>query len=242
VLIISRLAAAFLLFMYFQLIVFQLVTHKDVFDGTTDQDENGTRGEEDDADDEEPTIPMWMALLGLGLTTAAVTVFSDFLVGSIDEFCNESGVSRTFVGLIILPIVGNAVEHVTAVTVAMKNKVRCCSFSFFFLIKQIILDHCSHHFVVVVSLPKMDLAMGVAVGSCTQISLLVVPLTVLVGWAADKPMTLNFPHFEIILYVLSIFTVSICLGTPRTNWLEGSLLITTYIMIAIGFWFEKVIT
>lgn len=210
VLIISRLAASFLLFMYLQLIVFQLVTHKDVFDGKMDQDTQNGDNEEQDVDDEKPTIPMWMALLGLGLTTGAVTIFSDFLVSSIDAFCNESGVSRTFVGLIILPIVGNAVEHVTAVTVAMKN--------------------------------KMDLAMGVAVGSCTQISLFVVPLTVLVGWMADKPMTLNFPHFEIILYVLSIFTVSICLGTPSTNWLEGSLLITTYIMIAIGFWFEKVIS
>ena len=48
---------------------------------------------------------------------------------------------------------------------------------------------------------KMDLSMGIAVGSCTQISLFVVPLTVLVGWAVDKPMTLNFPHFEISLYV-----------------------------------------
>jgi Ca2+:H+ antiporter len=81
----------------------------------------------------------------------------------------------------------------------------------------------------------------VAVGSCTQISLFVVPLTVLVGWAMDKPMTLNFPHFEITLYVLSLFTVSICLSNPSGNWLEGSLLITTYLMIAVGFWFEKVV-
>ena len=81
----------------------------------------------------------------------------------------------------------------------------------------------------------------VAVGSCTQISLFVVPLTVLVGWAADKPMTLNFPHFEIILFVLSVITVSIVINYPKVNWLEGSLLITTYLLIAVGFWFEKVI-
>ncbi len=48
---------------------------------------------------------------------------SDYLVESIDGFCTESGMSRTFVGLIILPIVGNAVEHATAVSVAMKDKV-----------------------------------------------------------------------------------------------------------------------
>jgi Ca2+:H+ antiporter len=83
--------------------------------------------------------------------------------------------------------------------------------------------------------------LGVAVGSCTQIALFVVPVTVIVGWVVDKPMTLNYPHFEIFLYVLSIFTVSVCVGTGRSNWLFGSLLITTYIMIAIGFWFEKVV-
>ena len=81
----------------------------------------------------------------------------------------------------------------------------------------------------------------VAVGSCTQISLFVVPVTVLVGWATGKPMTLNFPTFEITLYVLSIFTVSICTLGGKSNWLLGSLLITTYILIAIGFWFENVV-
>ena len=62
------------------------------------------------------------------------------------------------------------------------------------------------------------------------------------GWCVDKPMTLNFPHFEIILYVLSILTVTISLGTGRSNWLLGSLLCTAYVMVAVGFWFEKVET
>ena len=123
-------------------------------------------------------------------------------------FCTESGISRTFVGLIILPIVGNAVEHITAVSVAMKD--------------------------------KMDLALGVCIGSCTQIALFVVPVTVIWGWAAGKPMTLNFPVYEIALYILSIFTVSVCLSTGKSNWLLGSVLCVTYVMLAIGFWFEKV--
>jgi len=68
----------------------------------------------------------------------------------------------------------------------------------------------------------------------------VVPFVVIMGWIFDRDMTLNFPHFEIILYVLAILTVAICLSNPTGNWLEGSLLITTYVMIAIGFWFEHV--
>ena len=110
VLIISRASACFLIFTYVQLLYFQLFTHREIFEGNADDDdeENG----EDDIEEEEASIPMWMALTGLCLTTGLVTIFSNFLVDSINGFCTESGVSRTFVGLIILPIVGNAVEHV----------------------------------------------------------------------------------------------------------------------------------
>jgi Ca2+:H+ antiporter len=132
VLIISRIAAIFLLFMYIQLLIFQLYTHKDIFDEVPHPKANGDTDDEEDEEDEtaeergeeeEPSISMAVALIGLCITTLSITVFSDFLVGSIDEFCESSGISRTFVGLIILPIVGNAVEHITAVTVAMKNKM-----------------------------------------------------------------------------------------------------------------------
>lgn len=196
VLMVSRVAAVFLLFMYIQLLVFQLHTHRSIFEGQSDEQES-------------PSLSMTVAVVGLLLTTLLVALFSEYLVASIDGFTETSGFSRTFVGIIILPIVGNAVEHVTAITVAMKN--------------------------------KMDLAMGVAVGSCTQISLFVVPLTVLVGWATGRDMTLNFPHFEIILYILSVMTVSVVLSNSKCNWLEGSLLMTTYGLIAVGFWFEQVV-
>ncbi|CAN0466145.1 unnamed protein product, partial [Hapterophycus canaliculatus] len=45
----------------------------------------------------------------------------------------------------------------------------------------------------------MELAMGVAVGSATQVSMFVVPVAVLSGWAMDRDMTLMFPNEEIIL-------------------------------------------
>ncbi|GMH89113.1 hypothetical protein TrVE_jg719 [Triparma verrucosa] len=195
VLMISRIAACFLLAMYIQLLFFQLFTHSYLV--------------EDEDDEEEPEMSFWAALGGLCFVTLLVSVYSEWLVSSIDGFTEASGISKTFVGLIILPVVGNAVEHITAVTVAMKN--------------------------------KMDLSMGVAVGSSAQVSLFVVPFIIIFGWVADIDMTLNFPPFEIMLYILAIIIVTNCISNGKSNWLEGSLLITTYIMIAVGFWFEKVV-
>src|SRR5277367_2961360 len=63
------------------------------------------------------------AVLLLLASTGLVAVCAEFLVDSIDYLVRNSGISQAFVGLIILPIVGNAAEHVTAVTMASKNKM-----------------------------------------------------------------------------------------------------------------------
>ena len=105
---ISRIAAIALISMYLQLLFFQLHTHADLF-----QDDGGDKAD----------MPFWVSIMGLTALTGIITKLSDFLVESIDGFCTSSGFSRTFVGIIILPIVGNAVEHITAVSVATKNKM-----------------------------------------------------------------------------------------------------------------------
>lgn len=193
VLELSRFASLFLLLMYIFLLVFQLKTHAGLFN---------------DDDEGNATISYGFAVGGLTLTTAIITLLSDWLVGSIDGFVEETGLSKTFVGIIILPIVGNAVEHLTAVSMAMKN--------------------------------KMDLALAIAIGSCVQIALFVIPFIVIVGWVFEKDMTIDFPPYEITLFIMSVFIVSITMGNTTSNWLLGILLITLYVMIALGFWFEQV--
>ncbi|KAF1987190.1 hypothetical protein K402DRAFT_53275 [Aulographum hederae CBS 113979] len=63
------------------------------------------------------------AVVMLLISTALVAVCAEFLVDAIPEMTENSNVSQAFIGLIILPIVGNAAEHVSAVTVAYKNKM-----------------------------------------------------------------------------------------------------------------------
>jgi calcium/proton exchanger cax len=57
------------------------------------------------------------------IVTVAVAVESELLVASLEEATEELGLTALFTGVILLPIIGNAAEHATAVTVALKNKM-----------------------------------------------------------------------------------------------------------------------
>jgi Ca2+:H+ antiporter len=59
----------------------------------------------------------------LVVVTVIVGVCAEFLVSAIEEVTKIWHISETFVGLILIPVVGNAAEHLTAVTCAFKNKV-----------------------------------------------------------------------------------------------------------------------
>lgn len=65
----------------------------------------------------------WAAAGVLIVTTVLVAVCAEYLVDSIDSIVQTAHISKTFIGLILLPIVGNAAEHVTAVVVALKGEL-----------------------------------------------------------------------------------------------------------------------
>jgi len=134
------------------------------------------------------------------VSTGLVAVCAEFLVDAIPGMIDSTPVSQAFIGLIILPIVSNAAEHVTAVTVAAKN--------------------------------KMDLAIGVAVGSSIQIAIFVTPLVVILGWIIGRDMSLYFNLFETISLFVSVFVVNFLVLDGRSNYLEGALLMAAYCIIA----------
>ncbi|KAI7300346.1 calcium/proton exchanger, partial [Hortaea werneckii] len=140
----------------------------------------------------------------LVIVTVLVAVCAEYLVDSIDSIVQTSGISKTFIGLILLPIVGNAAEHVTACVVAYKD--------------------------------KMDLAIGVAIGSSMQIALFVTPFLVILGWIIGKEMTLHFQGFETVVFFLSVLVVNYLIQDGKSNYLEGCMCLGTFIIIAIAFY------
>ncbi|KAG0648940.1 calcium ion transporter [Hyphodiscus hymeniophilus] len=194
ILTLSHGTAIILLILYVLYLFFQLRTHACLFDAES-------QAEEDDA--EEAAMGPWPAAGVLIVVTIAVAICAEYLVDSIDSLVETAHISKTFVGLILLPIVGNAAEHVTAVVVAIKD--------------------------------KMDLALGVAIGSSMQIALLVTPFLVILGWIIGQPMTLHFETFETVVFFLSVLVVTYTIMDGKSNYLEGCMLLGLYIIIALAF-------
>jgi len=82
---------------------------------------------------------------------------------------------------------------------------------------------------------KMDLCVGVTVGSAIQIALCVLPGCVLVGWCMDRPMTLYFRVYETACLLLGILCMAAVLQGGTTNWIVGVFFMGVYFMIAAGF-------
>lgn len=72
---------------------------------------------------EQPLMSLAVCLLLLVVVTVLVAVTAEFLVDSIDGLTSSGLINKEFVGIILLPIVSNAAEHVTAVTVSVKDKL-----------------------------------------------------------------------------------------------------------------------
>ncbi|KAF8841772.1 calcium proton exchanger [Paxillus ammoniavirescens] len=72
---------------------------------------------------EDPQMSVAVSLGLLVAVTVLVAVTAEFLVDSINGMTESAGIPKEFVGVILLPIVGNAAEHVTAVTVSVKDKL-----------------------------------------------------------------------------------------------------------------------
>jgi len=197
ILILSHGTAIILLILYCLYLYFQLKSHAKFFD--EEQQEDG-EGESKEPEVLTP-IPAGVALV---LVTLLVAVCAEYLVDSIDAIVEEAHISKTFIGLILLPIVGNAAEHVTACVVAYKD--------------------------------KMDLAIGVAIGSSMQIALFVTPFLVILGWIIGQPMTLHFQLFETVTFFVSVLVVNYLIQDGKSNYLEGAMCLGTYIIIALAFY------
>lgn len=85
---------------------------------------------------------------------------------------------------------------------------------------------------------RMDLSLGIAMGSSLQIALFVAPLLVLVSyWIGPRPMDLLFTPAEIVAVVLAVAITAQISGDGESHWLEGIQLLAVYVILGIVFYF-----
>lgn len=192
---ISEVVAVILILTYLGSLFFVLRTHRPLFGGghATGHDLHGVW-----------SVPKAITLLLLA--TVGVAVMSEILVHAVEPVSTAFGVSEAFLGLILIPVIGNAAEHGTAVVAARRGHT--------------------------------DLAFQIALGSSTQIALLIAPVLVFVGAAMAVPgMDLVFSPFEVIGLSVAVITSAIITLDGESHWFEGLQLLALYAMLGAAAWF-----
>jgi Ca2+:H+ antiporter len=95
-----------------------------------------------------------------------------------------------------------------------------------------------HSTAVIVALKgKMDLALGIAMGSSMQIALFVAPVLVIAGHLMGTPLSLEFTILEVVAIMLSVAAVTLLVLDGKTNWFEGVQLLAIYLILAFAFFY-----
>ncbi|KAL3632833.1 Vacuolar cation/proton exchanger 2 [Castilleja foliolosa] len=196
----SRFSSCIMLIAYASYLYFQLKSQASLYSSLDEANENNDEGSDDD---EVPEITRWEAIAWLSILTLWISVLSGYLVDTIQGASDSMNMPVSFISVILLPIVGNAAEHASAIMFAMKD--------------------------------KLDITLGVAIGSSTQISMFVIPFCVIVGWIMGKPMDLNFQLFETATLFITVLVVAFMLQEGQSNYFKGLMLILCYLIVAASF-------
>jgi Ca2+:H+ antiporter len=130
---------------------------------------------------------------------------SEKLIYNIRDLTKDYNISQEFIGIILIPLLGNIGENVSTIMCAIQNKV--------------------------------DMSLEIAIGSSIQISLFVTPVLVVFSSFMGLNMTLLFPVFHIIMCGIAVGMSFLVFQDGKTYWLEGSILITSYMIITLAYYY-----
>jgi Ca2+:H+ antiporter len=139
------------------------------------------------------------------VSTIFIAWLSEILVGAVEPVVKSLGVTQFFLGIIVVPLVGNVAEHLVGVQTAWKN--------------------------------KMELSLGISLGSSLQVALFVAPVLVFLSLLMGNPLTLVFNQFELIALGAASLIAALIALDGESNWLEGAQLLVVYFIVALAFFF-----
>lgn len=85
---------------------------------------------------------------------------------------------------------------------------------------------------------QMDLTVSTITGDSLIVALFIAPVLVLVGQAIGQPVDLNFQPFEVIAVALAVVVTNLISSRGRSTWLDGVLLLATYLVLGVAFYYH----
>jgi Ca2+:H+ antiporter len=85
---------------------------------------------------------------------------------------------------------------------------------------------------------KMDLVVSVVTGDSLLVALFVAPVLLFVGQIIGQPIDLNFNPFEVAAMAIAVLVTNLVSFGGRSNWLDGTLLLATYILLGVAFYYH----
>ncbi|KAG8923723.1 hypothetical protein FRC01_012432 [Tulasnella sp. 417] len=177
---------------------------------------NATRAEvkqEEKKQEADPEVNPWAGLLMIIITVGIMAATAEWLVEALEPVVGEEVVTEEWLGLVLLPFVSFAGDGFVAVGYFIARLLRY---------KTVIPE---------------ELAKGRAIDMSIQFLTLWLPFLVLLSWWIDKPLSLLFDLFEVVVLTGSCFLVNYVTADAKTNWAEGFVMVIFYVMIAVTAWF-----
>jgi Ca2+:H+ antiporter len=163
----------------------------------------GSHAPVESADAEEHHVAKWSVPFAIGIlvvATIGIVFMSEALVGAVEAVTVTLGLSEIFIGLIVIPLVGNVAEHLVAVQVAYKNKMEL----------------------------SMAVSLGSSLQIALFVAPVLVFISLFLG-PHDTPLLLVFTEFELIALVAAALIAANVSQDGESNWFEGAMLLGVYL-------------
>ena len=165
-----------------------------------------------------------------------------FFIGGEDELDEHAGHWSPARATIILVVATGVVSLLSEFLVGTIESVRTTfgvTEVFVGVIVVAIVGNAAEHSTAIVMAMKnkMDLSVGIAIGSSLQIALFVAPFLVFLSYVFGRPMDLEFTLPEIFAVVASVYIIFQISGDGETNWIEGVQLLSVYVILGILFFY-----
>lgn len=222
----SLVVAGILIVAYVAWLIFSMVTHKDYLAdpaesaalagsgtpaggslsaaGTPAVHPASTASESED--EHGPAWSKGRSILYLVIATVMVAFVSEWLVGTLETFTTQFGLSELFVGAFVVAIVGNAAEHSAAIMLAMKNKIGA----------------------------SVEIAVGSSLQISLFVAPVLIFVSFFMGGLSGT-MDIVFSTIEIVAIAVSVFVAKSIIQDGETNWYEGLLLVAVYVILGVSF-------